>query len=166
VPEADYFRLFAPETHFGRHEDKIKPKIYQEDQQGFEKERQLFYASFEQDAFARSLMGPLMHAEKGDYKKQFSPLFDSTFSTMCQRCNVKQYFGLNDCGNIIIHVDHIAEEHGEAMLMKKKYKSMFKDVPVGEEMVEDKRFHMTWPELIQMLFDFMKRRITGSNCCH
>lgn len=51
---------------------------------------------------------------------------------------VAKHFGLNECGDIIIHVDHICEEGGFAFMMRRK-KQLYKNVAVGTEVQEKKR---------------------------
>lgn len=50
---------------------------------------------------------------------------------------VERHFGLNDCGDIIIHVDHIYEEGGFAFMVRRK-KQLYKNVAVGTEVHEKK----------------------------
>lgn len=55
--------------------------------------------------------------------------------------SIPEYFGLNDCGDIIIHVDHICEEKGFGFLVGRK-KKLYCDVPYGEEVNEKPKFSL------------------------
>lgn len=56
--------------------------------------------------------------------------------------SIPEYFGLNECGDIIIHVDHICEEKGFGFLVGRK-KKLYCDVPYGEEVNEKPKFSLT-----------------------
>lgn len=55
--------------------------------------------------------------------------------------SIPEYFGLNECGDIIIHIDHICEEKGFGFLMGRK-KKLYCDVPTGEEVYETPKFSL------------------------
>lgn len=56
--------------------------------------------------------------------------------------SIPEYFGLNECGDIIIHVDHICEEKGFGFLVGRK-KKLYCDVPYGEEVNEKPKFSLS-----------------------
>lgn len=71
-----------------------------------------------------------------------SPKLVSPFTTPIKFCStesIPEYFGLNECGDIIIHVDHICEETGFGFLVGRK-KKIYCDVPYGEEVYEKPKF--------------------------
>lgn len=102
----------------------------------FSKGRKLFHkTNSETDAIARSLMGPLLK------ENDFCPLFNSSFTQQeskhsherkLKNFSIQKYFGLNDDGDIIIHLNHINEYEGFGFLSKKK----LKNVPYGIEAKE------------------------------
>lgn len=55
--------------------------------------------------------------------------------------SIPEYFGLNECGDIIIHIDHICEEKGFGFLLGRK-KKIYCDVPYGEEVYEKPKFSL------------------------
>lgn len=55
--------------------------------------------------------------------------------------SINEYFGLNECGDIIIHIDHICEEKGFGFLLGRK-KKIYCDVPYGEEVYEQPKFSL------------------------
>lgn len=57
----------------------------------------------------------------------------------CSTESIPEYFGLNECGDIIIHIDHICEEKGFGFLLGRK-KKIYCDVPYGEEVYEKPKF--------------------------
>lgn len=70
----------------------------------------------------------------------------SPFKTPLKYCStesIPEYFGLNECGDIIIHVDHICEETGFGFLVGRK-KKIYCDVPYGEEVYEKPKFSLKY----------------------
>lgn len=61
----------------------------------------------------------------------------------CSTESIPEYFGLNECGDIIIHVDHIDEETGFCFLAGRK-KKLYCDVPYGEEVCEKSTFSLKY----------------------
>lgn len=61
----------------------------------------------------------------------------------CSIESIPEYFGLNECGDIIIHVDHICEETGFGFLAGRK-KKIYCDVPYGEEVCEKPKFSLKY----------------------
>lgn len=75
-----------------------------------------------------------------------SPKLVSPFATPIKYCStesIPEYFGLNECGDIIIHVDHICEETGFGFLVGRK-KKIYCDVPYGEEVYEKPKFSLKY----------------------
>lgn len=57
----------------------------------------------------------------------------------CSTESIPEHFGLNEYGDIIIHIDHICEEKGFGFLLGRK-KKIYCDVPYGEEVYEKPKF--------------------------
>ncbi|XP_031634717.1 uncharacterized protein LOC116348009 isoform X4 [Contarinia nasturtii] len=66
--------------------------------------------------------------------------------------SIPEYFGLNECGDIIIHIDHICEEKGFGFLLGRK-KKIYCDIPYGEEVVEKPKFSLKFA--VKRLFTAM-----------
>lgn len=63
-------------------------------------------------------------------------------SSACIETNsIPEYFGLNEDGDIIIHLDHICEEKGFGFMMRRK-KELYRKVPFGEEVYEKDCFSL------------------------
>lgn len=70
--------------------------------------------------------------------------------------SIPEYFGLNECGDIIIHVDHICEETGFGFLVGRK-KKIYCDVPYGEEVCEKPKFSLKYA--VKRFFKVMSNTI-------
>lgn len=55
--------------------------------------------------------------------------------------SIPEYFGLSDQGDIIINIDHISEEKGFVLIMRRK-KEIYHKVPYGEEVSENFFFNL------------------------
>lgn len=64
-----------------------------------------------------------------------------TSSKCMTTSSIPEYFGLNDHGDIIIHIDHICEEKGFGFMMRRK-KAVYRKVPYGEEVCEKDFFNL------------------------
>lgn len=81
--------------------------------------------------------------------------------------SIPEYFGLNDYGDIIIHVDHIDEEKGFGFMMRRK-KQVYRKVPYGQEVCEKKSSKTTvikqfFNELYSALCDSCRGEYTQIN---
>lgn len=77
-----------------------------------------------------------------DSPKLLSPFMQSSIKC-CSTESIPEYFGLNECGDIIIHIDHICEETGFGFLAGRK-KKIYCDVPYGEEVYEKPKFSLKY----------------------
>lgn len=89
-----------------------------------------------------------------DSPKQVSP-FETSFK-YCSTESIPEYFGLNECGDIIIHFDHICEETGFGLLVGRK-KKIYCDVECGEEVYEKPKFSLKYA--VKRLFKAMSNTI-------
>lgn len=74
----------------------------------------------------------------------------------CSTESIPEYFGLNECGDIIIHIDHICEEKGFGFLLGRK-KKVYCDVPYGEEVYEKPKFTLKFA--VKRFFQAMSNTI-------
>lgn len=74
----------------------------------------------------------------------------------CSTESIPEYFGLNECGDIIIHIDHICEEKGFGFLLGRK-KKIYCDVPYGEEVYEKPKFTLKFA--VKRFFQAMSNTI-------
>lgn len=104
-----------------------------------------------------------MTAEKEFFANQ-SDTDHSSISSSKSNLNdlpVEQYFGLNECGDIIIHVDHICENEGFGFMMRRK-KQLYKNVAVGKE-VQEKKFNGIRMAIKNFFKEIMS--VVRKSCC-
>ncbi|XP_055595629.1 protein sprint isoform X3 [Uranotaenia lowii] len=65
--------------------------------------------------------------------------------------NVRERFGLDDNGNITIGLDHIVEQRGEGVYVKRRPKYI-RRLEIGQEISERTRFRLPWKQLLKKLF--------------
>lgn len=93
-----------------------------------------------------------------------SPLVHSVCSSEANiaetSVSIPDYFGLNDYGDIIIHVDHVGEEKGFGFKMHRK-KNVYRNVVRGKEVTEKKiNFKVAMKRFFKELIS------TFCECCH
>lgn len=105
-----------------------------------DKKRKFTCLDSDDEAFASSLMGPVL--ENGTH---LCPLYKSAFQCSSIKhererksptFSVRKYFGLNEIGDIIIHLDHVIEYQGFGYLNKYDVGK----VPIGVEVTEKRRW--------------------------
>lgn len=78
-------------------------------------------------------------------------------STFC----IQHHFGLNDSGDIVIHLDHIIVIQGYTMPLKKCIKQHMKHIPKGIEVFEEQKIQINWRKIYNGIIAYLCENIFG-----
>lgn len=99
-------------------------------------------------------------SEEGFMKKAMSSRNTNNNNSNSTFC-VQQHFGLNDSGDIVIHLDHIIIVQGYTMPMKKSIKRHMKHIPKGIEVFEDQTIKINWRNLYNDILAYLCENLFG-----